>query len=108
MLDFVVKYWVQFFLGLLSGGLLGGFRYMWKKLREALKRTDQMEALILQLGKERIIEIYNKWIDLGYCPISARESLSELYSDYAARGGNGTGRDLYERLLSLPTEPPEG
>lgn len=80
----------------------------YKKLNDSLKeRKEKEEAIKLgmqSLLRVRIIETYNHYSDKGVCPIYARENMEALYVQYHELGGNGTVRDLIEKLNDLPTE----
>ncbi len=57
MLDFIVQYWAEFLLGLLSGvivGIIAQFKAIKKGMKELLK--------------DRIIQSYNSHIEKGYIP----------------------------------------
>ena len=56
--------------------------------------------------RDRIIQMYNVYyIDKGYMPIYARESLDHMFTEYKNLQGNGVVPGLVEAMLSLPTEP---
>lgn len=64
---------------------------------------------IRALLRADIIRLYNKYHeDLKYCPIYVKESLTDEYEQYHALKGNGVGTNLYNAIMDLPTEPPEG
>ena len=82
MIDFIVKYWIEFLFGL----IISGMGVMAK----------------LMYG---IVQTYNKWSERGYCPIYARENATRMYEPYHILGGNDVATDLIEDLKGLPTEP---
>lgn len=66
-----------------------------------------MRKGIRALLRADLIRLYNKYHDgLGYCPIYVKESLEDEYKQYHTLKGNGVGTNMYEALMSLPTEPP--
>lgn len=94
MIDFITKHWhlitafssAIFFIFLQVSAMRKGIR--------ALLRAD-------------LIRLYNKYHDeLGYCPIYVKQSLEDEYQQYHALKGNGVGTNMYNALMSLPTEPP--
>lgn len=73
----------------------------WDVLRQNVARGTQC------LLREAIIRSYEKYIELGYCPIYEKESLKKEYEAYHNLGGNDVATDLYDKVLALPTEPTE-
>lgn len=75
--------------------------YMYRQVRATRKG-------IRALLRADLIRLYNKYHDdLGYCPIYVKQSLTDEYQQYHALRGNGVGTDLYNKLMALPTEPPQ-
>lgn len=57
--------------------------------------------------KADLIRLYNKYHDdLEYCPLYVKQALEEEYKSYHKMHGNGTGTNMYEAIMALPTEPP--
>ena len=71
-----------------------------KALQEALRNGMRVTL------KNSIIERYEKYEEMEYCPINARENLEDMYEAYKALGGNGTVTALMQKIRLLPTEPP--
>lgn len=95
MLEFFEKYW-QFLATFLP--VLG---YMY---RQIVATRSGVRALL----RADLIRLYNKYHDdLGYCPVFVKQSLADEYKQYHALKGNGVGTDLYNKLMALPTEPPQ-
>ena len=73
----------------------------WDKLRKNVAKGTQC------LLRAEIIRTYEKYIDLGYCPIYEKDALKKEYAAYHELGGNDVATDLYHKILELPTEPEE-
>lgn len=74
--------------------------YLYKQI---IAQRKGIRALI----RADIIRLYNKYHDdLGYCPIFVKEALEDEYKQYHALRGNGVGTNLYNAIMTLPTEPP--
>lgn len=71
-----------------------------KKIKEQQSIKDGVQALL----RDRLIQSYNHYMKQRYCPIYARESMSEMAKQYYNLGGNGIIPSLMERIMSLPTE----
>jgi hypothetical protein len=59
------------------------------------------------LLRAQMIHDYNKWSELGYAPIYARENFQNCWSQYHSLGANGVMDDIHNKFLALPIEPPE-
>ena len=59
------------------------------------------------LLRAQMINDYNKWMELGWAPIYARQNFENCWEQYhALKGPNGVMDDLHNKFLGLPTEPP--
>lgn len=107
MLEFILRYWLQFLFGVIVSIL----SYTVKRIRTKVNsHSGQQEALKLGVQamlRDRIISAYNEYEKLGYCPIYARENIQELTTQYFNLGGNGVVHDLVDRINKLPTDPPQ-
>ena len=56
----------------------------------------------LVIMKDRIISLCKTFINKGYILLSYREHLTEMYNLYTAMGGNGSGKIMYEYVMTLP------
>ena len=63
---------------------------------------------VQSLLRDSIVLNYNRYLDRGYCPIYAKESIKKIYHAYRDLQGNDVATDLYHKLLDMPTEPPKG
>lgn len=102
MIEFVIKYWMEFLFGLIISGMgvIGKILYSQHLKNKAIGKG--VEALL----RNGIVQSFNKWSVLGYCPIYARENALRMYEPYHKLGGNDVATDLIEDLKRLPTEPP--
>ena len=58
------------------------------------------------LLRAQMIADYNKYSELGYAPIYARESFENCWQQYHGLGVNGVMDDLHVKFLQLPTTKP--
>lgn len=98
MLEFIVKYWLEFlFSGVLA--LLGaGYR----KLNLKLKEQGKMKEGILAILHDRLYQVCRFYIHQGWIDVESMKNVEYLYDSYHDLGGNGTGTELYNRVNSLP------
>ena len=94
MIDFITKHWH------LITAFFSALAFMFLQI-------SAMRKGIRALLRADLIRLYNKYHDeLGYCPIYVKQSLEDEYQQYHALKGNGVGTNMYQALMSLPTEPP--
>lgn len=108
LVEFISQYWLEVIFGFLTAFL--GFCYKGLK-NELITRINEQEAVkkgLVAILRQTIYDNYNKWSERGYCPIYAREVISDVYAQYHSLGGNDVGTELYNRTMELPTEAPEG
>lgn len=74
------------------------------KLRK--KRDSALESGVQCLLRAEIIRNHDKYIDKGYCPIYAKEALKRAYAAYHELHGNDVATQLYNEVMTLPTDPP--
>lgn len=101
MTEFIFRYWLEAFFGLLLTGMTFYYRRMDRRLRE----QEAVKLGVNALLRDRIVESYNKYTEKGYCPIYAMENVQAMYKQYHVLGGNGAVSNLIEKLEDLPTEP---
>lgn len=56
------------------------------------------------LLRAQMIHDYNKWTELGYAPIYARQNFENCWEQYHSLGANGVMDDIHRKFLELPTE----
>lgn len=85
------------------------------KLREYRKRAEERERreiardnLQIAVARSMLIRECNHYINKGYAPLYAIDSISEMYDAYHALGGNGAISSVYNEFLSLPHNPQGG
>lgn len=68
----------------------------------------QIKAIKLGLQallRAQLISDWNKWSELGYAPIYARENFENCWQQYHALGVNGVMDNIHAKFLELPLEP---
>lgn len=104
MLDFILRYWVEFLFGIVAALLTAWYRRLSTRIRKQVQKQDAVGLGVQALLRDRIIQAYNHYSEKGYCPIYGMENVQEMYRQYHALGGNGTITELVERLKDMPTE----
>lgn len=98
MLEFIVKYWLEFFFSGVLALLGAGYRILNSKLKE----QEKMKEGILAILHDRLYQACRFYIQRGHVDIESMKNIEYLYKSYHDLGGNGTGTELYNRVKSLP------
>lgn len=104
MEDLLVNYGIEIFFTAVTA-VLG---YIIKILTKKLSEQDSIKLGVQALLRDRIIQSYNYHMDLGFCPVYARESIEEMAEQYYNLGGNGVVHQIMDKLGELPTIKPKG
>ena len=78
--------------------------------RAILSRLHQQKALekgVQALLRDRMLHSYNKYTELGYAPVYAKENFENMYNQYHELGGNGVMTKLHVEFMELPTNKEE-
>lgn len=100
-----LKDWLSLLFG--SGILATLWGIIYGQLK---KRSDKYESLKLgvqALLRDKLYDKYDKYTELGYAPIRARENFENIWLQYHNLGKNGVMDDIHNRFMELPTEKPE-
>lgn len=99
MQDWILKYWLQ----VLFGALIGALTLAYRKLACQVRQQDAIRLGMMALLWDRLYQIYNECEAQGFISIDGLKNVENIYCQYHALGGNGTGTELYQRLCNLPT-----
>lgn len=105
MIEHIIKYWVNWAMGLIALGMIT----LWRKMRKDRQDQDATQEAIQNgvkaLLRDRIIQMYSICKSKGFCSIQEREALESLYSAYHdGLHGNGTITDIHDAMRRMPTE----
>jgi hypothetical protein len=105
-MDFVVEYWLQAIFGGMIAILGVMMRQLDAKLKQERAENEAVKTAMVAMLHDRLFQCCRYHIKNGYIPLdeaeSALDNLKMLYETYAALGGNGTGTELYHRVIALP------
>ena len=93
MIDFIIKYWVEFSLT----SAIAGITYL-------LKQYVGLKYGMVALLRNEIVRVFNYQTEAGYCPSYMKENIKELYENYHKLGGNGMVTSMTKTLYELPNE----
>lgn len=88
-----------------ASGILGiGTKTILTCLKRQETRQKAVELGVQALLRDRMLHNYNKYMELGYAPIFAKENFENMYTQYHGLGGNGVMTQLHTAFMELPTE----
>ena len=85
---------ISYFVPLVLGGVIG-------VLAHRLGNNKRQDAMLLALGRYRLLAECESILAQGYITPSQYEMITDLYEAYAGLGGNGVGKALYTRTTKL-------
>lgn len=108
MVEYMMSHWVEWVFAVITAVATLGYRSVVRKLQEEHSRNEAIANGVQSLLRENIVGNYNKYLDLGYCPIYAKESIKKVYEAYHDLGGNDVATSLYQKVLAMPEEKEDG
>lgn len=89
--------WVEIVIAVLASS---GF---WAIVQKITERKDAKTQMLVGLAHDRIISLGMNYIERGYITEDEFENLYEyLYIPYSKMGGNGSAKQIIERVKQLP------
>lgn len=108
ILAFVSSHWLEWLFTAVLATLSWAFKSMRDQLAEERKKNEAIAEGVQSLLRESIVTNYNRYLERGYCPIYAKESVKRAYKAYHdGLGGNDVASELYRKLLEMPESPKE-
>lgn len=93
----------EFINPLITTVLSGPGIWAWAKTRT--QRNDSEDKLLLQVAKNQLISQGRFYLGRGYITMDEYEEYESEYQVYAALGGNGLARRVFEQVDELPMMP---
>ena len=69
---------------------------LWQKFKKSQEEQDAIKSGLQSLLRSEITKAYYKYIERGWIPLYALESLQQSHKDYQALGVNGVIDKLWE------------
>lgn len=91
-----------------ASGVLGiGTRTILTRLKNQESKQKALCFGVQALLRDRMLHSYNKYTELGYAPVYAKENFENMYNQYHELGGNGVMTKLHVEFMELPTNKEE-
>lgn len=72
------------------------------KFKTLVKKDEARDRLSLAMAHDVLYRYATFYIATNQITVEEMRNLTYIYEEYAAMGGNGTGKELYERCKELP------
>lgn len=105
ILAYIGSHWVEWLFTVCLAVLAWAYKTILKRMKTEHEKSEAIAEGVQSLLRESIVSNYNRYLDKGFCPIYAKESVKRVYKAYADLGGNDVATELYNKLLKMPTEP---
>lgn len=94
----ILKWAITFILGTIIGYIGTRLKKEKEKNTKNIKKEKIKEQALQALLRDRLIEKYRHFKQLGEMTILDKENIDHLYTEYRNLGGNGTVKELYEDM----------
>lgn len=103
MIDFILKYWLEFSFGIISAGLIAAVKTLSSKVAEERKTNQAIADGMKYLLMFKLREEGERHLGDGRCSTQDKHEYEKVYMAYHALGGNDTITELKMQVLKLPS-----
>lgn len=101
IIEFISASWVEWLFAAAVSVLAYLYRNISARLKAEQMKNEAIAEGVESLLRESIVSNYNKYLERGYCPIYAKESIKKVYEAYHRLGGNDVASQLYKKILEM-------
>lgn len=105
ILQYIAAHWLEWVFAICLAALTAAWRAVSARLKAEHDKNEAVAEGVQALLRESIVTNYNRYLEKGYCPIYAKESLKKVYHAYHNLQGNDVATSLYKKVLDMPEEP---
>lgn len=108
MVDLIVKFWVEWVLGVIALGLSIAYARLAKKFKSVKAKNQAIENGVKGILRLDIIDTYDKCIEKGgTISISRKDAIVDIYRSYVAlcqsqEEVDDTIKQLYDEIVHMP------
>ena len=81
---------------------------LWNKFKRQKEEQDAIKMGLQSLLRGEITKAYYKYMEQGWIPIYALESLQVIHTNYEKLGENNVIDGIWKQLMALPHTKPDG
>ena len=107
MWGFILNYWIEVLLGVISLGIAGLYRTLSARVKKEIEEQQLLKAGVLAILHDRLYQSCRHYIRQGFIDVESLKNIEYMYRSYHALGGNGTGTELFKRVNALPLRETE-
>ena len=107
MLDFILKYWLEFAFGLVATGLAAAYGGLEKRFKAEKAKNAAIESGLRGILRIQILDTYDRCKDAGSkITVSRKDAIVSIYQSYCALGDHvdDTIKALYEEIIHMTIE----
>ena len=82
--------------------------WLWKRIQAQRREDAILREGILALLHDRLYHACLSLIRQGWASLQDKNNIEHLAKPYFSLGGNGTGRDIYDRCMALKKKKKNG
>lgn len=102
--EWVLKYWVEVALGVVSGALAAAYRNLSKKVKKRAEEDKASREAMLSLLDDRMGQMMELCKKAGHVTREQLRRYERMYNAYHALGGNGAVTIEHEQFSNIPVE----
>lgn len=107
MLEWLAKYWVEWFFGIIAACLVGLYRNLRKHVDKEIDEQQAVKNGMRSFLRRQIIADCELAIKQGYASTTFKDAVDDMYESYHRLGGNGVVTELEHQFMALPTVMPD-
>lgn len=97
MKEFIIQYWLEVLFGLAITGL----SFCYNRLKKRFKEQEDLKEGLVAILHDRLFQSGMYFINKGEITVSELDNIEGIYNAYHKLGGNGTGTEIFERVMDL-------
>lgn len=102
--EWILKYWVEVLLGLITGALTAAYRNLSKKIKKRSEEDKASREAMLSLLDDRMGQMMELCKKSGHVTREQLRRYERMYRAYHALGGNGAVTIEHEQFANIPIE----
>ena len=107
MLDFILKYWLEWLFGILITVLTLVVRKLSARIKQQQQEGEALRDGMRSLLRRQMEEDCESALRDGWCSTERKNTIGAMYEAYHALGGNGGVTSLKAQLMDLPAVEPD-
>ena len=103
MPEWITKYWIEWFFGLVIAGVAAYCKHIAEQVKKERAEQKALRDGMRSLLRRQIIADCEQAVRDGFCETKTKDTIEDMYNSYHALGGNGVVSHLKAQVMNLPT-----